>query len=175
MSGSERTASRSIGTAGFFGGTTPKLEVVTGSGAGTYEEAVVIRHDNKDATAVLRRLGLLLKLNTEVNDGESDKYGGIVVESSETHANNPDLRLVLVDTTWLSFDNVSTAANRLVNISPSGQNALRVWQDRGVGIVDGVSTPATRSGWGIFYIDSADGDLKFKFGDGTIKTLATDT
>ena len=42
-------------------------------------------------------------------------------------------------------------------------------------ITDGVSTPSTVSGQAIIYVDSADGDLKVKFGDGTIKTIVVDT
>lgn len=42
-------------------------------------------------------------------------------------------------------------------------------------LVDGVTAPSTASGWAQIYVDSADGDLKVKFGDGTVKTLATDT
>jgi len=42
-------------------------------------------------------------------------------------------------------------------------------------IVDGVTAPATVSGKAFIYVDTADGDLKVKFGDGTVKTLATDT
>lgn len=40
---------------------------------------------------------------------------------------------------------------------------------------DGVSTPSTDSGQAKLYVDSADGDLKIIFGDGTVKTIATDT
>lgn len=42
-------------------------------------------------------------------------------------------------------------------------------------LVDGVSAPSTVSGHAQIYVDSADGDLKVKFGDGTVKTIATDT
>jgi parallel beta-helix repeat protein len=44
-----------------------------------------------------------------------------------------------------------------------------------VGLPDAVTAPSTLAGVGTIYIDSADGDLKVKFGDGTVKTLATDT
>jgi len=44
-----------------------------------------------------------------------------------------------------------------------------------VAIVDGVTAPATASGKAFIYVDTADGDLKVKFGDGTVKTIATDT
>lgn len=40
---------------------------------------------------------------------------------------------------------------------------------------DGVTAPATASGKASIYVDSADGDLKVKFGDGTTKVLAADT
>lgn len=42
-------------------------------------------------------------------------------------------------------------------------------------IADGVIAPATQAGRAIIYVDDADGDLKVKFGDGTVKTIATDT
>lgn len=42
-------------------------------------------------------------------------------------------------------------------------------------IVDGVAAPNTELGWAQIYVDTADGDLKIKFGDGTIKTIVTDT
>jgi hypothetical protein len=41
-------------------------------------------------------------------------------------------------------------------------------------ILDGVAAPATVSGWARIYVDSADGDLKIKFGNGTVKTIVTD-
>jgi hypothetical protein len=45
-----------------------------------------------------------------------------------------------------------------------------------VGLIvrDGVSAPATKAGVCTIYVDSADGDLKIKFGDGVIKTITTD-
>ena len=43
-----------------------------------------------------------------------------------------------------------------------------------VSVVDGITAPSNISGEAIIYVDTADGDLKVKFGDGTVKTLATD-
>lgn len=43
-----------------------------------------------------------------------------------------------------------------------------------VQIVDGSTAPATAS-FAQMYIDTADGDLKIKFADGTVKTITTDT
>lgn len=42
-------------------------------------------------------------------------------------------------------------------------------------LVDGVPVPSASLGNAIIYIDNADGDLKIKFADGTIKTISTDT
>jgi hypothetical protein len=42
-------------------------------------------------------------------------------------------------------------------------------------LVDGMTAPDTHTGKASIYVDSADGDLKVKFGDGTVKVIATDT
>lgn len=41
-------------------------------------------------------------------------------------------------------------------------------------IPDGITAPTTVAGLAFIYVDVADGDLKVKFGDGTVRTLATD-
>lgn len=42
-------------------------------------------------------------------------------------------------------------------------------------ITDGTTAPATTSGYAKIYVDLADGDLKIKFSDGTVKTIVTDS
>jgi hypothetical protein len=42
-------------------------------------------------------------------------------------------------------------------------------------IVDGITAPGTVTGHAVIYVDTADGDLKVKFGDGVTKVLAADT
>lgn len=42
-------------------------------------------------------------------------------------------------------------------------------------VKDGVTAPSTVSGFAQIYVDTADGDLKVKFGDGTVKTIVVDT
>lgn len=42
-------------------------------------------------------------------------------------------------------------------------------------IADGVTAPGAQSGRARIYVDAADGDLKIVFGDGTVKTIVTDT
>jgi hypothetical protein len=77
-----------------------------------------------------------------------------------------------------------TAAN-LVSYSPASgpdttvQAQLRAISDTAqtniLQVTDGVTAPATLSGYASIYVDTADGDLKIKFGDGTVKTIVTDT
>ena len=42
-------------------------------------------------------------------------------------------------------------------------------------LTDGLTAPSTASGWALLYVDTADGDLKVKFGDGTVAVIAVDT
>jgi len=42
-------------------------------------------------------------------------------------------------------------------------------------LIDGITAPSTASGWAILYVDTSDGDFKVKFGDGTVKTITSDT
>jgi hypothetical protein len=40
---------------------------------------------------------------------------------------------------------------------------------------DGVTAPTAVTGLALIYVDTSDGDLKVKFGDGTTKTIVADT
>jgi len=42
-------------------------------------------------------------------------------------------------------------------------------------IKDGITAPSTAAGYATIYVDTADGYLKVKFGDGTVKTIVVDT
>jgi hypothetical protein len=44
-----------------------------------------------------------------------------------------------------------------------------------VQLLDGVATPTTENGKAKIYVDAADGDLKVRFGDGTVKLIVSDT
>jgi len=76
----------------------------------------------------------------------------------------------------------SGSANVILDASTSG--ILKVWTG-GVAdaaarmatlqLTDGISAPGTVAGYAQIYVDTADGDLKVKFGDGTVKTIVVDT
>lgn len=53
--------------------------------------------------------------------------------------------------------------------------SMRISGERALMIPDGVLTnPTTTTGWAQIYVDSVDGDLKIKFGDGVVKLIVTD-
>ena len=58
-----------------------------------------------------------------------------------------------------------------VNNSPYYGNSF----DTQLVIQDGITAPSLLTGFARLYVDAADGDLKIKFGDGTVKTISTDT
>lgn len=45
----------------------------------------------------------------------------------------------------------------------------------GLSLLDGITEPGTDAGYATIYVDTADGDLKVKFGDGTVKLIVADT
>lgn len=72
--------------------------------------------------------------------------------------------------------------NRLGDIVVSSATDGATWTEvlkftaiGGIALKDGVTAPSTAAGYAQLYVDTADGDLKVKFGDGITKTIATDT
>ena len=57
----------------------------------------------------------------------------------------------------------------------AGTTYFEAYASGAVGIRDGITAPATVTGMAQLYVDTADGDLKVKFGDGTVKTIVVDT
>lgn len=63
---------------------------------------------------------------------------------------------------------VNTTANEALT------EALRIHHLGALGIIDGITAPTATTGFAFLYVDTADGDLKVRFGDGVTKTIATD-
>jgi len=79
---------------------------------------------------------------------------------------------------FLSFDNNGTTKFSVRN---SGRVAINTTDTAGsitingeIALVDGMTAPDTTIGWAKLYVDDADGDLKIKFGNGTVKTIVVD-
>lgn len=56
-----------------------------------------------------------------------------------------------------------------------GATYFEAYANGAIGIADGITAPGTVAGMAQIYVDTADGDLKIKFGDGTVKTIVVDT
>lgn len=96
--------------------------------------------------------GILTYLNWSENDFDRLQFGGTTVAY-------PALK-----------KNGATLETKLANDSDYAQHSVKV-----LAVVDGVAAPAAQAGKAVLFVDSADGDLKVIFGDGVIKTLATDS
>lgn len=122
-------------------------------------------------------LGLVISDNTATALSETIGLGtkGLVIANgSEAH---------------LTLQNNSAAAKWLLRLITSSGN-IQLLRQVGTGyfdlagadakmnalrLTDGITAPSTVAGQIQIYGDVADGDLKVKFGDGTVKTIVTDT
>ncbi len=75
----------------------------------------------------------------------------------------------------LAFYPSGTGGSTALEATSAGVVATTLLQTPCLKITDGITAPATASGYALIYVDTSDGDLKVKFGDGTVKTLATDS
>lgn len=73
---------------------------------------------------------------------------------------------------YAEFNGVGTGYALYANTTSHIEGKLEV--NNALAIKDGMTAPATQSGYAQIYVDSADGDLKIKFSDGTIRTIVTD-
>lgn len=69
------------------------------------------------------------------------------------------------------YSNPSTG----VVITLSSTDGASIRTEGGIAIKDGITAPSATSGYAKIFVDTADGDLKIIFGDGTTKTIVTDT
>jgi hypothetical protein len=56
-----------------------------------------------------------------------------------------------------------------------GATYFEAYANGALAIRDGITAPSTVTDMAVIYVDTADGDLKVKFSDGTVKTIVTDT
>ncbi|SCW66077.1 hypothetical protein [Mucilaginibacter sp. NFR10] len=91
-------------SAALFPSVTSKFNVVTGTGPATFADLVVLNHPGVNVDAVQRQIGLVFKLSSESTTGESDKMGGMLLESSNGYANLPSFSLVTGNIRRLTID-----------------------------------------------------------------------
>jgi hypothetical protein len=103
---------------GLFEGVSPFMEIQTGTTQSAYNEAVILRHNSNLATAATRSLGLLIKLSSENMPNEAVKMGGMILRSTNTFSNSPDLHFVTANTERMTI----TAAGN-IGIGTTAPNA----------------------------------------------------
>jgi len=62
-----------------------------------------------------------------------------------------------------------------LDVRNSGGSAQAPVQASSLRITDGLTAPGATTGFATLYVDTADGDLKVVFADGTVKTIVVDT
>lgn len=118
----------------------------------------------------------------ELDDGgfETKKFkiGKFARSTSETTSKDGGLFLGTENGYGVLIDDAIGDMRPDVDASQDLGSTSNRWQNaylNGVVLVDGVTAPSTISGHAVMYVDSSDGDLKIKFGDGTVKTIVVDS
>lgn len=111
---------------------TPALDVVSGTGTGTYRDFVTIRHNGTSASAVSRKVTLALKLSDESNATESAKWAGIEASTSAASSGNPELIFYTAGLETARFRSAGTLA--IAGINQSNTPNIQFNTDRGNGI-----------------------------------------
>lgn len=107
---------------------------------------------------------IALNVHTEAGDGSQ-------AAPAYSFANDPDTGIYRSNTNTLAF----TAGNNTVASAIVFGSGVAAFGVSVLALVDGITAPATTGGNALIYVDSADGDLKIKFSDGTVKTIVVDT
>ena len=114
--------------------------------------------------------------------GTQDCYAAIEVTRHDISTGASKLRLKTtttagVKTNWWELGEDGHFDPMVTNTQDIGSPTAKVrniTMGGYLGIGDGVSSPSTVAGVAYIYVDAADGDLKVRFGDGGVKTSATD-
>lgn len=98
---------------------------------------------------------------------------GSVGTPSYSFNSDPDIGMYRIGANLLGFAVAGAFGLEIRNFTTGGpapsSNFIAI-SDAGT-----FSVPATTANFAFIYVDPADGDLKVKFGDGTVKTIVTDT
>lgn len=153
--------------------TANQKQTITDAGA-LFTSATFTIYRNSASPAAADGLGGLIVSGNNASGSEVN-YGAYAVLIADTTAGSEDGVLsfkAMVAGSLTNVFNMNTGFYYQGGTSSLGTGTVLATH---LGIVDGVTAPSTVSGVAQIYVDSADGDLKVKFGDGTVKTISTDT
>lgn len=137
-----------------------KLEQTGASGA-TVGASVLLFQDDGAAVASGDRLGRF-------------QFGG-AQDASHTAGTGSYIGGFAAET-WSSGNNGQYIGVFVVAKTTASQvEQVRFPEDGGLALKDGITAPATLSGFAKIYVDGTSGDLRVLFGDGTDKLIVTDT
>jgi hypothetical protein len=133
--------------------------------------------------------GILALYNGGFNDFNRLQFGGTTSSFPSLQRNGSELRVRLADDSGFTAIRVSqigfngatssfpmiknngaAAETKLADDSAYAPHAMQY-----LDVTDGVTAPGAAAGRARIYVDTADGDLKVVFADGTVKTIVTDT
>lgn len=88
----------------------------------------------------------------------------------------------VIDVVWTDATDEAEYADMIASVMANGSlvEGLRIRSDKQVAVdvltvTDGVTAPSSVTGEAIIYVDTSDGDLKVKFSDGHVATIAADS
>lgn len=132
------------------------------------------QHNRKVAIGTKRGASNQLELQADGGGGgvylritdtaSSAGIAGVILERSHTAAGDIKIEDKLGDLVISSATDGATWTE-VIKLTAAGAVAIK----------DGITAPSTATGFAQLYVDTADGDLKVKFGDGTVKTIVVDT
>ena len=141
--------------------------------ANTIAQQLVVTEAGNDADAGISIITANNKLGSVLfGDTDSSSQGGL------TYSNTSDnLQIKAAGATRLTMEGDGTLTPAVSGTPTLGTAAARFGNAyiHRASLTDGIAEPGTVSGQAFIYVDSADGDLKVKFGDGFIVVLAADS
>jgi parallel beta-helix repeat protein len=110
-------------------------------------------------------------LTVVANDFTTNKTGNVLNNGS---GNGIGFNDTSGSGSLITDSTIRPSADATVNLGSTSQRWLNVYSSKFV-LTDGVSQPPTVAGHAQIFVATSDGDLKVIFGDGTVKTIVTDT
>lgn len=108
-----------------------------------------------------------------IESPRADDVGGCYVRFVEDDPTVTKGYVGYTSTTDNDLDIINSESGSHIDLQTTGSGVVKVQAP--LAITDGITAPAALTGFAQIYVDTADGDLKIRFSDGTIKTIVTDT